>query len=40
MRLTLTCDPVQEEGEYTSPYDTVRTVAGTEVHYRLSLIHI
>ena len=25
---------MQEEGEYTSPYDDVRTVAGTEVHYR------
>ena len=34
VKLTLAFDPVQEEGEYTSPYDTVRTVAGTEVHYR------
>ena len=32
--LMLDVEPVQEEGEYTSPYDTVRTVAGTELHYR------
>ena len=32
--LTLHAEPVQEEGEYTSPYDDVRTVAGTEVYYR------
>ena len=32
--LTFEVEPVQEEGEYTSPYDTVRTVADTEVHYR------
>ena len=32
--LLLGVAPVQEDGEYTSPYDTVRTVAGTEVHYR------
>lgn len=32
--LTFAAEPVQEEGEYTSPYDTVSTVAGTEVHYR------
>ena len=32
--MTFEVEPVQEEGEYTSPYDTVRTVADTEVHYR------
>ena len=32
--LTLEVAPVQEEAEYTSPYDDVRTVADTEVHYR------
>lgn len=32
--LTLEVAPVQEEGEYTSQYDIVRTVADTEVHYR------
>lgn len=32
--VTLDASPVQEEGQYTSPYDTVRTVGETEVHYR------
>lgn len=32
--LTLEAEPVQEDGEYTSPYDSVRTVGDTEVHYR------
>lgn len=32
--LTLEAEPVQEEGQYTSPYDTVHTVGDTEVHYR------
>lgn len=32
--VTLGAEPVQEEGQYTSPYDTVRTVGETEVHYR------
>ena len=33
---TVTADinPVQEEAVYTSPYDTVRTIADIEVHYR------
>lgn len=33
-QLMLNIEPVQDEGEYTSPYDTVRTVGETEVHYR------
>lgn len=33
-QVTLDASPVQEEGQYTSPYDTVRTVGDTEVHYR------
>ena len=33
-QVTLDASPVQEEGQYTSPYDTVRTVGETEVHYR------
>lgn len=34
VKFTLEAEPVQEEGQYSSPYDTVRTVADTEVHYR------
>lgn len=32
--VTLGAEPVQEEGQYTSPYDTVRTVDDIEVYYR------
>lgn len=32
--VTLGAELVQEEGQYTSPYDTVRTVGDIEVHYR------
>lgn len=32
--LTVETEPVQEEGQYASPYDVVRMVGDTQVHYR------